>query len=195
LLVFDGQSLNGVPGPGASYPHKLLARLDPKPERADVWTNGRSWADLETDAGARLSPLVIDGRPTVLLMCGGQSDLLDGVDGHELLDLEMGYAAGARDAGVDSVVIFTIVPSTAYSASVERARRVHNRLLLDHPGGTFDGVVDVAGIASLADPSDRTYYMDGLHWRGPATTLVSEAALVVVQPILAAWAAARTTGA
>lgn len=168
MLVFDGQSLNGVPGPRASYPSKLLARLDPQPERVDVWTKGRSWADLDTDAPTRLHPLAADGRQTILLMCGGQSDLLGGADGAELLDLELGYAAAARNAGFGHIVVFTVVPSTAYSIHADDARRAHNQMLLEHRGGVFDRVIDLAGMDGLSDPSNRTYYMDGLHWRGPA---------------------------
>jgi hypothetical protein len=146
------------------------------------WSNvafgGASWTALAPDAPTALYPKATAGMD-ILVMCGGSQDITDGDSGQTLYDEEVAYAAGARSAGFDRVLVVTLVGNVSNSADQNAARLAHNDLLRTDPAGAFDAVVDLDATA-LADWTNATYYEDGIHW----TTAGAQLAAATIAPDL-----------
>ncbi len=192
-LVFDGQSLNNVPGALTCYPNEVMPLLPFKAAYKVVALNGISWTELATTAEERWAPYVSDKRMAssmALVMCGGQTDIWGGDSGAQVYADEVAYAAAARSAGFDRVYAMTTVPNVVNTSPMNDARIAHNTLLLADASNAFDGVGDVANDAvaaptnHLADYTNTTYYSDGVHWVLAATTLVA----AIMEPVLATLA-------
>lgn len=176
-MVFDGQSLNNTPSAGVtSYPAQTMAG------RSVPWVNaavsGQSFTTLATTAAIRTDYLVKQADSTVLVLCGGTSDILDGDSAATVASDMAAYASARRSAGVDRVIATTITGNTAFTGPQESVRVAANALIL--ADATYDAVVDLASVPELDDPADVTYYSDGLHW----TTAGATAAAGAVGPVL-----------
>lgn len=165
FIAFDGQSLNLLPV-GYRYPTRLMQTHFPTIpyENAKIAIGSVSWTDLAKSASTRLHQYANSGLYSVLIGCGGQSDLTDENDsGATLYANEVAYAQAARAAGFDYIIWTTIVPSTTYTVAQNTARLDHNTLLLADASAAFDAKVDLANVTGLNNASG-TDYSDGLHW-------------------------------
>lgn len=164
-LVFDGQSFCHVPLP--TLPQIVTALLKPH-SWAVVGISSTTYATRTATAASRTDRHVVNGSRQVLVDIGGQSDLLGGLTAAQILSAAESYADGRRTAGFDLIVGCTVPPIQqttgvwgTYTAAMETQRVAYNPLL--KASSHFDAVADIAAIVQLADPSDTTYFSDGLH--------------------------------
>src|SRR5690606_17387894 len=125
---------------------------------------GTTYAQRTTNAATRVDPFVSNAARNVLIDIAGQSDLLNSLTAEQLLVAAESYAADRRAAGFDRIVVTTVPSMTdawGWDANMEEQRVAYNDLLLNSTA--FDAVADIASIPELADPSDTTYFSDGLH--------------------------------
>lgn len=176
IVVFDGQSLNLVPGPVATYGYKVMSgrglpwRITAK--SGVPWEgNPVPWSDLTDDAATRTHPLAKAARQACLVMCGGQSDIWANDTAAQVYADEVAYANAARSAGFDWIIGTTITANQFNTGAQNTERLAHNVLLLADASNAFDDVVDLAANANLEDYG--TYTFDGVHWSGAATTIVA----------------------
>lgn len=177
-VVFDGQSLNVVPGPVTTFPYRTMRYYPNVPYSLnDVAVSGTSWTVLNANAPQRVDPLASLAPFTILNMCGGTSDLWapELNDGPTVYADMVAYANARRTAGFDYVIAVTIAPSTTFDATQESNRVSANSLIMADASNAFDAQVDFAGIPQLTDPNNTTYYFDGTHYTGPATILCAAA--------------------
>lgn len=176
-VVFAGQSLNNNPNSASSYPSQVMAG------RGLPWMNvainSHSWTNLAVDLG--LDPFG-QHATTIGVFLGGESDITpEGNDGATTYADLLTYVALCRVAGCGPVVFCTIPPWVGITAGDETARTDYNALVLAAViQGDADAVVDLAAVAVLTDPSNATYYSDGLHW----TQAGAAAAAAAVGPVL-----------
>jgi lysophospholipase L1-like esterase len=181
-VVFDGQSHNETPAPPNSIPDFLMhGRAIPWVE---VAVGGAGWDELDPTQAARLFPQVRSGLTDVLIMNGGQGDVLDlGYTGAQAYTAAVDYKNAAVAAGFDAVLITT---QPAFAAGVYpitgpmlTARAAYNALVLANSGG-FDAVADIS-VDPLDDATDTTYFQfDRLH----LTAVGAEAAADLIAPAL-----------
>lgn len=191
-IVFDGQSLNLIPGSN-TYPMQMMAELEfdgyPLPW-ANVARGGASWTELTngTDlypaAPLRLYPRANIGLQTVLVLCGGTSDIFtEGDTGAEIYaDMEL-YADNARGAGFDFVVAQTITPYNGISAGQETARDDANARILADAGNAFDDTVNLTTDPDMENPLS-SYYVDGTHWTETGAGVAADLTRPVVAALL-----------
>lgn len=179
-FVFDGQSLNFAPL-ATNYPRTTMANFPAVP-----WNNigvaGTSWTVLGNTALQRTDRWAAKSNFSVLIMCGGTSDILapESNDGPTVYSDMVGYGNARRAAGFDYVIATTITPDTAMTGTENTNRVNANALILGDASAAFDVKVDFAGNASLSDASNATYYTDGLHW----TTAGAAVAASMMTPVL-----------
>jgi hypothetical protein len=185
-VVFDGQSLNVIPPYegnilGWSYPWYLMrGRGIPA---SVVAVSGQSWTTLFTTIESRLYPVLNRADVTVLIMCGGTSDIASGDSGAQLYADHRQYADAARTEGATYVIATTLVGNTGNDAGEEAARAAFNALLLADAGNSFDAVVDLDATA-LTDWTDGDYYFDGVHWYDPGAVLAANTVAPALDLIL-----------
>lgn len=185
VCVFDGQSLNFTPTLSDNYPIRLMAQLG-FPTPVTIWVGGIGWADLATD-GAGYQSLTTRGGNysdaglvTSYMMCGGTSDVLAAVPAADIYGYMGDLAAEARSLGYDKVLASTITPFTGFTGPQEAIRDAANALILADASTYFDGVADFDGTPGLSDPSNTTYYSDGLHFTAAAAQIAAD----TMQPVL-----------
>lgn len=182
LVVFDGQSLNNIPS-GGDMPAAVMNG------RGVAWANvsisGQAWSTLAGSASKRCHPLATSHGTSVLILNGGQSDILntgdDDTAATALADMES-YADNARTAGFDTIIACTLPPSTSFDADDETQRLALNAAI--RTSDSWDEVVDLAANEDLDDASDLTYYSDGLHWTAVAAAAAASSVGAVLDTVL-----------
>lgn len=178
--MFDGQSLNNAPF-DAPYPSQLGALLGPEYPVIICGRGGTTYAQRTTTAPGRVDYHFANATTNVLVDLGGQSDLLAGLTGSQLLAAAEAYADARRAAGADLIVALTCPHSTSYTAGQNTQRATYNAGLLT--SAHFDAVVDIAADPAMADASDLTYWnADGLHPVAAGAAVIAG----LVEPVLAA---------
>lgn len=176
-VVFDGQSLNNVglvdPFEGGNYPYPDQVMSGRRVQWANVAISGKSWTDLATTAATRTDPLAGYATNTVLVMCGGTSDIHAGDSGQQLYDEEVAYATARRAAGYTHVIATTLVGNKGNTPEQNQARLDHNAILLADPDGAFDAVVDF-DVPPLNDWNNTAIYFDGVHWWSTGAKIAAE---------------------
>lgn len=177
-IVFDGQSRlaippwNGLPPwngqlLGYSWGRLVTAGLGlPAVSRA---VSGQGWTELSTTFATRVAPYITPAEPTIFVMCGGASDILNDGDEPEQAYADAGaYAQMARNVGAAYVLATTIMPGTLFQASgdAEERRQATNALMLADADDHFDAVVNL-DVPGLTDTNDFDVYYNGVHVYGP----------------------------
>lgn len=183
-VVFDGQSLNNYPDnpPNLTFPERTMAGT------GVLWFNvsvdGWSWTLLANGDGdpdmappVRRDPYVGQSATAVLVLVGGQGDLLEGDTAAQIYAQMGAYAESGRTAGFSHVIGTTIPRNSLSNPGV--LRPATNALILADGDTYFDEVVDF-DVAPIDDPNDLTYYLDGLHWAAAG----AQAAADLVRPVL-----------
>lgn len=199
-VVADGQSLVYHPytdGATSSFWRQLGYLLDVPVGHVAV--GGMGWLNLLNGLEGSCDPAV-ERWATILqpssarnglVMFGGQGDL-GGNSGATIYDRACDYADAARvgttvngeTVAFDFVVCLTIpeVSVALWGGPYEPQRTDFNDLLRANAEDKFDGVVDLDGF--LTDPTDATYYLDGLHLNARGSRRCAEEAEPVVSPLL-----------
>ncbi len=185
-LIFDGQSLALAPEAATSFPQLLLTRLPTEwyPEHETTAVGGTTYGQRAADAHSRLDPLVSRTLRSVLIDVAGQRELRTypgAFAAEDLLAGAEGYARARRDAGVDLYLIATVPPSLHFSPEAERDRVAYNELL--RGSDAFDGVVDLAALPEVQDPSDEDWFSDGLHPTAALTARFAAAVEAVLEEL------------
>lgn len=173
-IVFDGQSRVAIPPwngllLGYSWGRLVTAGLGlPAVLRA---VSGQGWTELSTTFATRVAPYITPAEPTIFVMCGGGSDILEDGDEPEQVYADAGaYAQMARDVGAAYVLATTIMPGKLFqeheSGDAEERRQAANALMLADADGHFDAVVNL-DVPGLTDTDDFDVYYDGNHVYGP----------------------------
>jgi lysophospholipase L1-like esterase len=184
-LVFDGQSLNNEPRFGHPYPEQLMARLHDHVQLGPVVAvNGTSYAQRSYDAAQRVDPHFGAAERSLFLDLAGQSDLSAGMPAERVLAAAETYARARRKAGARLAAVFTVPPSTWFSKSEDQQRVAYNQLLRLNTHHVFDAVIDIAARPEFADPSDPTYFYDGLHPTDNGARVIADTAEPVVRALL-----------
>lgn len=175
-VVFDGQSLNLSVPAGASeadrWPNVLMQ--DYVEPWANVSRGGASWTALLAGDGMTVQPAVDRLWPqadnsaakTILIMCGGTSDILFETNtGAETMADAIAYADAARTAGFSHVIGSTIPDTTLFNSTMDTARADHNALMVADAGSDFDAVVDLYGngFNDSTNGSNDYFSTDELH--------------------------------
>lgn len=191
-LQMDGQSLANTPASPTAF-GILYASLDPVwwPSSHNAAVNGSYYTERQNggslSAATRVDPH-LSVYQNVIVDVAGQSDLGPfgaPASAATVFARAAGYAAERRAAGWDLYCICTVPPSTFFTGDTEVQRLAYNTLLRQDDGANFDVVADIASIPELANPSNGTYWSDGLHWTEAGATL----GMAVVKAALAEIAA------
>lgn len=181
--MYDGQSMFTVPpAPLRSADRATAAFLSGFPFGTALLLSlgnvaavaGHGWYVLAADAPTRLWPLTSPGRADILVMWGGQGDIVDAAPngqqtGAAVYARAVAYAADARTAGFIGVVICTlptigpnVLGTGRPTPSEATAITDYNAAIVENTGG-FDAVVrcDTPPFDDATDPTwfqiDRTH--------------------------------------
>lgn len=177
-VVFDGQSLNQFPASPNTYPEQLMASYPTVPYE-NVAVDGLSWTTLATTVTTRLNLHAKAGLTSILIMCGGTTDIAtEGDTAQATYDQMVTYANNARTAGFDKVIATTITDGFVFDAGEQTIRAAFNVLLLADASDAFDGVADLD--AAMPSRLDTTYYADGLHWTTAGAALAASTVATVL---------------
>jgi hypothetical protein len=185
-LIFDGQSFNYYPGNGKrAYPAQLLDLMGPRIGiSAVVGISGTSYAYRSATVGARVDSLYPRARRTTVLDIAGQNEILGGTTATELFRTVAAYADARHQAGAAFVVEYTITKSDRYTSTQEAERAAYNRLLMGNAGHHIDAVVDIASRPEFANPSNTTYFEDGIHPTEAGARIIAAMAQATVRYLL-----------
>lgn len=183
-VVFDGQSFNLLPGPlNGGYPVTLMNTYFPTIAWSNVSIGAMSWTKLSATATHRCYVHGNDGLTTVLIMNGGTNDITSEADSGATLYADQGaYATAAKAAGFDLIICLTLTKANSMSGTEDTNRLNNNTLVIADASNYFDGVVQVAEDSRMSDPTDTTYFSDGVHWTAAGCAVVAG----LTQPVLSA---------
>lgn len=189
-IIFEGQSLNNAPPDegsilGHGYPWHLMRGLGlpyniPAVSGTPLYNGGSG--DLYSDLDTRVFPLIGRDLKTIVIICGGTTDVTLNETGSEMYDDHVQHAEALYAAGADYVLTTTICAANHFTAPQDAERIICNNLLLTNADSVFSGVVDLMS-TPLEDPSDQSgdegyqndYYFDGVHWYDPGAIVCANA--------------------
>lgn len=175
-IVFDGQSMNNVPAVPNNMPTYLMNGR--KIPWSNVAISGYGWQDLTPTAATRLFPQARNkmGCIDILIMCGGQGDILNQTpngqqSGATTYTRAIAYANAARGAGFHYILTTTmpaigpdVLGTGRPNATEQQAIQDYNDLTIANSGG-FDAVADIS-IAPLNNATNSTYFdIDRTHFK------------------------------
>ena len=195
-ILFDGQSLNYSPLGGFTYPQQTMTGVDLP--WWNIGTSGKSWTRLFTgDAvvpplAVRLAPHLESGQPVVMVLNGGQSDVLprESQSGAGAFADLITYTTAAKAAGVDYVIVTTMGPIQpgSYGWGDVNPQIADYNALVRAGHATFDAVIDLAAVPGLMDPSDVSAYDDGVHYSTGGAALAADAVRPAIEAAVTALA-------
>lgn len=186
-IVWDGQSHNWVPGPGQWFPGRSVPVQ--VMDGSDVpWQiiaiNGTSWGTLATTVATRRNPQVRSTGTDVLVMLGGQSDVLqDAQTGAQAYARACSYRDSARVAGFGEVIGCTmpdIGPILGVTPTQHQALLDHNTLMRAD-SGSWDAVADLYAVLPDALDTDL-FQIDQLHLTTAGAALAADVLRPLVLP-------------
>jgi lysophospholipase L1-like esterase len=201
-ILCDGDSLTFGSGavPGTSdYVTQLQALLPGSYTAVNLGVNGQRITDQALDAATQVTPQLATytGNRTCLVAWGDWiNELIGGMSGTEVYRRVVRYCRDMRLAGWDRLLILDATPITAPGETGERAT-ANSLIAADFPVATSDpyvwlrqsatdyacGLVKLHAIANLQDPTNATYYADGIHLTAAGYAIVA-AKVNVALPLL-----------
>lgn len=195
-VIFEGQSLNNVPPDtnsvlGHGYPWHLMRGLglpynipavSGTPLYEPGWEATHSRGDLYSDLDTRVFPLIGRDEKTIVIICGGTSDVWSGNSGEEIYANHVQHAEAMYDAGADYVIVTTVCKANNMTEPMNTERGVCNSLLLANGDSVFTAVADLSvtplEITEDVDPVkegyNNPYYFDGVHWYDPGAIICAD---------------------
>lgn len=179
-ILGDGQSLMTAPTLATSQLGALTALLPMDRYTIDMVANGGTpYSNRQASFIYRVR--VPADREVLMIDCGGQTDIssvigLNLTAAAALTAMET-YWDTAKAAGVDKIIACTLPKATAaaaYAGDDDTVRQTLNASIA--ASAHIDGVADIAALAHAGDPTNATYFSDGLH---PTAVLAAEFAGVV----------------
>jgi hypothetical protein len=131
---------------------------------ATTGLSGTTFAQRAGSVAARTDQHVKNSEYRILCDFSGQSDLLASMSAEDLLAVAEANATARRAAGFDQIITTTVPSMTSawnWTSPMETQRLAYNHLLKQ--SNKFDSVADIASLPQLQDPSNTTYFSDGLH--------------------------------
>lgn len=100
----------------------------------------------------------------------------------EVLAIKRTYCEARRAAGAKRIIGVTMTPGIDLpdsefwfaAAELEQLARLNDFLRDDPESGGYNKVVDIASIPQLQDPTNTTYFYDGIHYTAAAAALVAQ---------------------
>lgn len=177
VVGFDGQSQNFYGG----YPTTIMASFPlPNNQSQFLAVGGSSWTVLAADATTRVDKYAKCAEHSILIMTGTFSDIAsEGDTGTIAFNDQVAYAEARLAAGWQTIINTTLLKATPITGDEEAARQLNNTLVLAEagPSGAWQAVADLAAITDGQDPTNTTFFVDGVHWQ---TALASQGAALVV---------------
>lgn len=170
-VIFDGNSMtlgNTLPQGAVNFPDQTIALLARPVLEQNLGRSGKTIADMNADAAARIDPLIEKSRPANVVVCWeGTNYLRNGATAAQTITQLSTYCAARKAAGF-KVVLLTILPCSyaGTPGSFEADRRTVNTSLRANWATYADALSDVAADARIGDAGDETdtaYYQDLLH--------------------------------
>lgn len=177
-VIFEGQSLNVIPLTPSNMPDLTMQGLSNEYPYWNVAIGGTAWSTLDDTAASRFHQLLNWG-PSVIVLTGGTADVSENDTAETLYSDLLIHANNSRVAGADRVIVTTIPKWTMITTDQDNVRIAANTMILN--SSDFDAVVDFANLPELDDPSDTTYYFDGIHWTAAAAQAAANALIPVLQ--------------
>jgi lysophospholipase L1-like esterase len=162
-LVLEGDSLTAsATGGGTAYPIHLSSKLE-----TTLMTNKATASESLVDITAQAADMDLSykaGFNSVLAVWGGTNDLtlVTDPDGPTIYARYRDYCLARKAVGW-KILAFTLTPRTGLIASKQTALDYFNTQVRANWATFADAIYDVAAVANFADPSNVTYYADGLH--------------------------------
>lgn len=183
-ITFDGQSLNLAPFGGLPFTTRAMGTA---PMAAIGWRvpaiQSTTYDQRAVGASSRVDQFVRESRHPILVDTAGTAEIDAGLTAAQTLQEMKDYIGARRAAGFVYVVGLTVPAATLFDAAKTTQRLAYNALLTSgSAAGFYDAVVDIASIPELADPTNTTYFSDGIHFTAVAAQLVAD----LVAPALAA---------
>jgi hypothetical protein len=198
-VIFDGQSLNGIPAaPGSlfAYPRVVMAAR-PAGVFVEPWQGGYAWNTLDGIWAERCAAYCSMASTVIYVGVGGTTDYSLGRSGTNTVNSQISIADKVRAINPAALVIATTTtPSaniTANEGSVQsNTKRLAGNTILTTStslvvnGGDFDAVVDLANHADLNDETDTGFYSDGTHWNPAGCAVAAGLIGAAIDTLLAA---------
>lgn len=162
-FVMDGDSITAGQGVSVAYA-KYFMTLTGVCAATSVAVSGQRLAAMDTNYAANVAPLFNTTRSSVAIM-GGTNDIgFDGATDLTLRTYIQSYAAKARATGFKIYPITILSRNDAsWNGTKEGYRAAFNSWLKANFASFADGVIDLDSVPESQDPSNLTYYQDGLH--------------------------------
>lgn len=162
-IVFDGdsitagQSANTVPYP--TYFSTLTAVRN-----KNLGVGGQTMSTMNTNYAANVAPLFATGLRDTLSILAGTNDIPAGATDLTLRATIQSYCGKARTTGF-RVYVGTIISrnDAGWNATLEGYRVAYNTWLKANYASFCDGVIDFDATPQSTDPSNTTWFQDGLH--------------------------------
>ncbi|MCX6905539.1 MAG: SGNH/GDSL hydrolase family protein, partial [Verrucomicrobia bacterium] len=162
-LVIEGDSLSAENGSLNDYGIQLLAQPNwlGKFNKHNVAQGGEVAAQMLAEFPTQALPIAVESGRNFLFLWGGANDIKRDYTAANIFATLTTYWQQARNAG------FTMVSFTILRTSSDTPDQIANRDVLNNliraSANQYDYLIDVANIPVLADPTDPTYFADGVH--------------------------------
>lgn len=146
---------------------------------------GTSYAFRNTTVADRVDTWLRQHKNNVLVDDGGANEygVIDNppMTWEQVRDVKKAYTDARRAAGAEYIVGITLTPgidqidtSFWYEAPELAEMAEGNAAMLADPASFgYDQVIDVASIPQLQDPTNTTYFYDGIHYTNATTDLIA----------------------
>lgn len=134
---------------------------------------GTTYATRVTTVEDRSYATFKNSQRPVLVDFGGESDIIAGLTAAQVLAAMESYHDNARTRGAVYTLCATVPPATVptwYTTNQNDVIRPALNTLI-RASTHWDKVIDIDALANSANPSNATYYYDGIH---PTATLAGE---------------------
>lgn len=129
-----------------------------------VGIGGTTYATRATTAQDRCYATFKNSQTPVLVDLGGESDLIASMTAAQVLTAMENYHDAAKAKGAVYTLCATVPPGTIptwYSEGQNTERIALNNLI--RASTHWDAVIDLDTVPESADPSNLTYFSDGVH--------------------------------
>lgn len=169
----------------ANYGPKFMAAKHPGVPYTVCNIGGTSYAFRDQTVVDRVDMWLRQHPDNVLIDDGGANEygVIDNppMTWQQVRDVKLAYTEARRAAGAQYIVGLTHTPGIDqidtqfwFDAPELAEMALGNAAMVADPESFgYDQVIDIASIPQLQDPTNTTYFYDGVHYADPAATLVA----------------------